>query len=126
MLAIAEMQSLTGEPTAGASLDSAQAIERKLELTTKPVCFVNAWVVIDVLGVDSSVTLGSHMLPLVMFSHYVVSHGTGHLSQGDKVLTGFAVHYDPKGIFETASTVFILLGSGFRKSADVETVRAAR
>lgn len=40
MLAVAEMQSLTGERVSGASLDSIEAIERKLELTTKPVCFV--------------------------------------------------------------------------------------
>ena len=124
MLAVAEMQSLTGERVSGASLASTEAIERKLELTTKPVCFVRAWVIIDVDGVDPSVTRGSHLLPLVMYSHYVVSHGTDQLARGDKVLTGFATHYDPSGIFETAGTVYIMLGSGFRKSAGMETVRA--
>ncbi|WP_423814896.1 DUF6957 family protein [Pseudomonas viridiflava] len=103
MLAVAEMQSLTGERVFGASLASTEAIERKLELTTKPVCFVRAWVIIDVDGVDPSVTQGSHLLPLVMYSHYVVSHGTDQLARGDKVLTGFATHYDPRGIFETAT-----------------------
>lgn len=126
LLAIAEMQGLTGEPIAGASMASAPAIERKLKLTSKSICVVNAWVVIDVLGVDPSVTQGSHLMPMVMYSHYVVSDDTERLARGDTVLSGFATYYDPQGIFETAGTVFILLGSGFRKSADMATVRAAR
>ena len=125
MLAVAEMQSLTGERVSGASLASTGAIERKLELTTKPICFVRAWVVIDVDGVDPSVTRGSHLLPLVMYSHYVVSHGTDQLARGDRVLTRFASHYDPSSIFETAGTVYIMLRSGFRRSSGMETVRAA-
>ncbi|WP_413784073.1 DUF6957 family protein [Pseudomonas amygdali] len=46
--------------------------------------------------------------------------------RGDTVLTGYATQYDARGIFETAGAVYILLGTGFRKSADVDTVRAAR
>lgn len=41
-------------------------------------------------------------------------------------MTGYATHMDPAGIFETVDTGYILLSHGFRKSADIETVRAAR
>lgn len=40
-------------------------------------------------------------------------------------MTGYAIHMDSAGIFETVDTVYILLSHGFRKSADIESVRAA-
>jgi hypothetical protein len=64
LLRIAEMTSLTGEPTAGATISSAQAIEEKLSRTTKPHCIVLAWVVIDVQGADHLVPTGSHLQPV--------------------------------------------------------------
>ncbi|KWS82696.1 hypothetical protein AL051_22730 [Pseudomonas amygdali pv. dendropanacis] len=82
MTSVAEMQSITGERSDGASMATAEAIARKLKLTSKPVCFVIAWVVIDVIGVDPWITEGSHLLPLVMYSHHVVSHSSGQLVQG--------------------------------------------
>lgn len=90
LVRIAEMTSLTGEPTAGATISSAQAIEEKLSRTTKPHCIVLTWVVIDVQGADHLVPTGSHLLPTVMYSHHVVSHSSGQLAQGETVLTGFA------------------------------------
>jgi hypothetical protein len=33
---------------------------------------------------------------------------------------------DPAGIFETIDTAYILLANGFRKSADIETVRSVQ
>lgn len=126
LLRIAEMTSLEGVPTAGATLSSAQAIEEKLSRTTKPHCIVQAWVVIDVQGADHLVPTGIHLLPIVMYSHHVVSHSSGQLAQGETVLTGFATYYDPRGIFETADAVYLLLHQGFRKTAHIDTVRAAR
>lgn len=126
LLPIIEMKSLTGERAAGATLSSVQAVKDKLSRTSKPHCLVLAWVLIDVEGADLEVPTGSHLLPLVLYSHQVVSHSSGRLTQGDEVLTGFATHYDPRGIFETADTVYILLHEGFRKTAHLDTVRAGR
>lgn len=124
--AIVEMQSLTGVRTPGATMASFSAIEEKLALTTKPYCMVLAWVVIDVEGVDPAITHNTHLMPMVMYSHQVVSHSSGQLAQGDCVMTGFATYYDHKGIFETVDAIYILLHQGFRKTAHIDTVRAAQ
>jgi hypothetical protein len=123
---IAKMLCLDGERVSGASMASYAAIEKKLRLTGKPYCVVSAWILIDVEGVDPVVTQGTHLMPAVMYVHHVLSHSSGQLSEGDSVMTGYATYMDPAGIFETVDTVYILLSHGFRKSADIETVRAAQ
>ena len=123
---IAEMLCLDGERVSGASMASEEAIEQKLILTSKPYCVVSAWILIDVAGVDPVVTQGTHLMPTVLYVHHVLSHSSGQLCEGDSVMTGYATYMDPAGIFETVDTVYILLSHGFRKSADVETVRAAQ
>lgn len=123
---IAEMLCLDGERVSGASMASGAAIEQKLRLTSKPYCVVSAWILIDVAGVDPIVTQGTHLMSVVLYAHHVLSHSSGQLSGGDSVMTGYAVYMDPAGIFETVDTVYILLSHGFRKSADIETVRAAQ
>lgn len=123
---IAEMLCLDGVRVSGASMASEAAIEQKLRLTSKPYCVVSAWILIDVEGVDPVVTQGTHLMPTVLYVHHVLSHSGGQLSEGDSVMTGYATYIDPAGIFETIDTVYILLSHGFRKSADIETVRAAQ
>lgn len=82
--------------------------------------------IIDVAGVDPVVTQGTHLMPVVLYAHHVFSQSSGQLSGCDSVMTGYAAYMDPAGIFETVDTVYILLSHGFRKSADIETVRAAQ
>ncbi|RMP42482.1 hypothetical protein ALO95_200302 [Pseudomonas syringae pv. antirrhini] len=41
-------------------------------------------------------------------------------------MTGYATSYREEGIFETPDTVYVLIGNGFRKSADLVTVRGAQ
>ncbi|RMO81223.1 hypothetical protein ALQ34_01952 [Pseudomonas syringae pv. maculicola] len=123
---IAEMLCLDGERVSGASMATKAAIEQKLRLTSKPYCVASAWILIDVAGVDPVITQGTHLKPTVLYVHHVLSHSSGQLSGGDSVMTGYAAYMDPAGIFETVDTVYILLSHGFRKSADIETVRAAQ
>ncbi|MEQ7921247.1 hypothetical protein ABQX22_18775 [Xanthomonas sp. WHRI 1810A] len=123
---IAEMLCLEGERVSGASMASKATIEQKRSLMSKPHCVVSAWILIDVAGVDPVITHGAHLMPTVLYVYHVLSHSSGQLSGGDSVMTGYAVYMDPAGIFETVDTVYLLLSHGFRKSADIETVRAAQ
>ncbi|MDY1046972.1 hypothetical protein SOM55_09180 [Pseudomonas coleopterorum] len=125
LLPIVKIANRAGEPIAGVTMSSAPAVEEKLKRTSKPHCFVLAWIVIDVEEADILAPVGSHLLPMVMYGHHVVFDSTGRLKQGDAVLTQFATYYDARGIFETADTVHILLQQGFRKTAHMDTVRAA-
>lgn len=119
---IAEMLSRDGTLVAGATSHHAAAIERKLDVSGKPWCAVTGWVLIDVLGTEEQ----SWHLPLVMYADQVRFHNLGGNRTGESMLTGFATGYHSECIFETPGTVYILLGQGCRKTADIETVRAAQ
>ncbi len=66
------------------------------------------------------------MLPMIMYAHHVQIDSSRWLRGGDTVMSGFAVSYNQDGVFETAGTIYILMGRGFRKVADATVVRAAQ
>ncbi|WP_413469794.1 DUF6957 family protein [Pseudomonas tremae] len=66
------------------------------------------------------------IIPMVMYAHHAQIDSSHRLRDGDSVMSGFATSYSQNGIFETPSTIYILLGRGLRKSADACTARAAQ
>jgi len=120
-----QMIALEGQHVKGAGPDSACAIEEKFRASGKPWCAVSAWVLIDVVLDVNADPLPKPMLALVMYAHFVQLHSSGRLRTGDTVMTGYATSYRGEGIFETPDTVYVLVGNGFRKCADLVTVRAA-
>jgi len=126
LLPIVEMVALEGDPVPGAGPQDADDIEAKVNVSGKPWCVVSGWVLIDIESAVGAEPLPKPMLPIVMYAHCVHSHTSGSLRVGDTVLSGYATSAYRGGIFETADTLYLLLGNGFRKSADAKTVRAAQ
>lgn len=126
LLPIVEMLALEGNPVPGAGPQNADDIETKVQVSGKPWCVVSAWVLIDIEVAVGTDHLPKPMLPIVMYAHCVHSHSSGSLRVGDTVLSGYATSAYRGGIFETADTLYLLLGNGFRKSAEAKTVRAAQ
>ncbi|WP_235668941.1 DUF6957 family protein [Pseudomonas amygdali] len=126
LLPFFEMISLEGHSMAGASSLAASAIEKKLQVSGKPWCAVSGWILFDVVSADGVVPLPKPMLPMIMYAHHVKIDGSHRLCSGDSVMSGFAVSYNQDGVFETAGTIYILMGRGFRKAADATVVSAAQ
>lgn len=126
LLPFFEMISLDGHSMAGASSLAASAIEEKLRAACKPWCAVSGWILVDVVSADGAVTLPKPMLPMIMYAHHVQLDSSHRLRNGDTVMSGFAVSYNQDGVFETAGTIYILMGRGFREVADATVVRAAQ
>ncbi|PYD17899.1 hypothetical protein DND62_00445 [Pseudomonas syringae pv. pisi] len=126
LLPFFEMISLEGQSMAGASSRAASAIEQKLRASGKPWCAVSGWVLIDMISPDGAVPLPEPMLPMIMYAHHVQIDNSHRLRGGDSVMSGFATSYNQDGVFETAGTIYILMGRGFRKEADASVVRAAQ
>lgn len=131
---------LSGELQEGASSKDISTLEALGANTTKAVCGLYSWIVLDVLGADfnpvsaatktESETEGAGSdksdadparLPLLLCGHYVEHHSRGRFQKGDSVLAGYATQYDGRGIFQTSDTIYILLGKGFRRSATTKS-----
>ncbi|MFJ5298661.1 DUF6957 family protein [Pseudomonas sp. NPDC088368] len=131
---------LSGELQDGASSKDISTLEALGANTTKAVCGLYSWIVLDVPDADlnqasaSTITesgmggAGSDKsdadparLPRLLCGHYVEHHSRGRFRKGDSILAGYATQYDGRGIFQTSDTIYILLGKGFRRSATTKT-----
>lgn len=94
----------------------------------KPFCLVKQWIIADLqLTQDEQRKLSlMGILPTVAYAHEVVQDSRRRFSPGHFVRTNFGVSHDHPCMFETKSTVYLLLGDGVRKPAALSTVFSFR
>lgn len=132
---------LTGELQQGVSPDDASTLKALGASSTKHVCGLYSWIVLDVDDADLTSPMGDASnghdkervesdlpfsekgrLPLLLCGHYVEHHSHSRFAKGASILAGYATSYDGRGIFQTADTIYVLFGKGFRRPATVKTV----
>lgn len=89
-----------------------------------PHCLVRQWIWIDLVMPPSllEVLEREARLPVMLYAHEVVLDSQGRLKQGDWVRTTPMVSFSDGFCFQTRNTVYVLLGNGVRKSAELATV----
>lgn len=94
----------------------------------KPFCLVKQWIIADLqLTQDEQRKLSlMGILPAVVYAHEVVQDSRQRFQPGHWVRTNFGVSHDHPCMFETKSTVYLLLGGGVRKPAALSTVFSFR
>ncbi|MFA0927997.1 hypothetical protein RA263_27175 [Pseudomonas syringae pv. tagetis] len=138
----ADLLSLQGQLLEGVSFDDSATLQALGQRVMKPHCAVYSWIVLDVISASdidnpgSAFTQGGVLdnsseatsrppeLPLVLVAHYVEFHSESRFNKGDSICTDYAVAYDNRGIFETADTIYVLFGKGFRRPAPIEAIRS--
>lgn len=94
----------------------------------KPFCMVKQWIIADLqLTPDEHQKLSSMgILPTVVYAHEVVQDSRQRFAPGHWVRTNFGISHDHPCMFETKSTIYLLLGDGSRKPAALSTVFSFR
>ncbi|ANI34625.1 hypothetical protein AA098_14440 [Pseudomonas sp. JY-Q] len=94
----------------------------------KPYCLVRKWIVADLqlTPVELEQFRSEAVLPLVLFAHEVVRDSRNRFPPGHWVRSNFGISYDHPCVFETGSTLYLLLGDGCRKQASLDTVFSLR
>ncbi|HDS1765467.1 hypothetical protein LU674_017450 [Pseudomonas alloputida] len=94
----------------------------------KPYCLVRKWIVADLqLSQAELERLKSEAVqPLVLFAHEVVRDSRNRFAPGHWVRSNFGISHRQPCMFETRSTVYLLLGDGCRKRATLDTVFSLR
>ncbi|MGH8452466.1 DUF6957 family protein [Pseudomonas sp.] len=97
------------------------------EFPGKPFCVVKQWILIDLIVTaeekDKLTKLG--LLPATLYAHEVVLDSQGRFQPNMWVRSNFGVS-STEYMFETKSTVYLLLGDGVRKKAELSTVFSFR
>lgn len=87
----------------------------------KAFCIVRQWILIDLtVNSDEKEKLtGLGLLPATLFAHEVVLDSKGRFQPQMWVRSNFGKSFTDSCMFETKSTVYLLLGAGLRKEASI-------
>lgn len=87
-------------------------------------CLVRNWIWIDLDVTDEECALleKGGRKPAVVYAHTVVYDSAGRWNPGDFVRTSPLLDFQDGFLFQTSSTVYVLLGGGLRKRAAVDVV----
>ncbi|PKM30014.1 MAG: hypothetical protein CVV07_10095 [Gammaproteobacteria bacterium HGW-Gammaproteobacteria-11] len=114
-----------GEPIQGADL----TLEDAKKLATshpgyKPFRIVRDWIWADLdVGEKIAADLKHQGLqPVMVYAHEVVFDSTHRFAPGNWVRTTPLLGFTSPGIFETTNTVYILLGTGRRKTTSLNAI----
>ncbi|MGF6457910.1 DUF6957 family protein [Pseudomonas frederiksbergensis] len=87
----------------------------------KAFCVVQQWILINLtVNSDEKEKLsGLGLLPATLFAHEIVLDSKGRFQPSMWVRSNFGVSFTEGCMFETNSTVYLLLGAGQRKEASI-------
>ena len=94
----------------------------------KPFCLVKQWIIADLQITKEELQRLSSMglLPIALYAHEVVQDSRRRFPPGHWVRTNFGISHVHPVMFETKSTVYLLLGDGRRKQAGLSTIFSFR
>lgn len=114
-----------GEPRQG-SMDSEEIlIGLVLALyPRKPYCLVEDWTIfnVDVTEEELNKVRAAGHLPLFIFAHKVIKDSRQRFQPGDWVRSSMGISFEDGVMFETKHTVYVLMGLGHEKKADLKTI----
>lgn len=123
--AINELLHGEGVPMLGRDMADAEAISYAQSLPLlKPFCAVRNWIWIDLEMPDAVRTkiMSDGLQPVMIYAHSVVFDSAGRFNPGDWVRSTPLVKLSDGYLFETQNTIYVLIGQGIRKSAQLSTV----
>jgi hypothetical protein len=123
--AVTELLHSDGIPMLGHELSDEEAIAAvRKRFRYAPFCLVRQWIWIDLVMPDAVLEdlKRSGRQPVMLYAHEVVSDSQRRFQPGGWVRSTPLVSFYDGCFFQTLNTVYVLLGHGVRKSADLSTV----
>ncbi|SFO95100.1 DUF6957 family protein [Pseudomonas borbori] len=116
-----------GEVIPGIEMSWEQARDRVLlsdHSCWVPYCIVRDWIWIDLILTDQEreQLQAAGQQPVVMYSHSVLFDSNRRFDVGDWVRTSPLVTFTEGCFFRTRNSLYVLVGDGVRKRADLSTV----
>lgn len=120
--AASELFSTTGEPRSGSG-ESQEALIHiaQTRFPNKGFCIDQQWTIVRAIASDGDLTkIHAHgYLPLFVFAEKVILDSRGHFDYGNWVRSTMAISFQDGYLFETKNTVYVLVGDGDEKSANL-------
>jgi hypothetical protein len=123
--AVTDLLHGAGETMLGHEFTNEEAVARVREqFPGKPFCLVRDWIWIDLSMPDSvrAALERTARQPVMLYAHQVVQDSLWRFAPGDWVRSTPLVAFTEGCFFETGNSVYVLLGHGVRKTAELSTV----
>jgi hypothetical protein len=123
--AVTELLHGDGIPMLGRELSDEDAIASvRQRFVYGSYCLVRQWIWIDLVMPDAVLEdlKRSGRQPVMLYAHEVVSDSQRRFHPGEWVRSTPLVVFSDGCFFQTRNTVYVLLGKGIRKSAELSTV----
>lgn len=114
-----------GEPMLGGELTIEEAISLgESEAQNKPIRVVQEWIWADlaVSETEAKALEAQGFQPVMVYAHEVMYDSSYKFEKGFWVRTTPLLRFTPPCIFETANTIYILVGEGKRKTASLNAM----
>lgn len=114
-----------GQPMPGSIMTNEQALAHmRQHFPRTEFCLVRDWIWLDfdVTDEQSAMLAKTHRQPAIIYAHTVVYDSARRWDVGDFVRTSPLYELHDGFLFQTFSTMYVLLGDGLRKRASLETV----
>lgn len=110
-------------PGAKVSQDEAVRIARERHPYSE-YCLISdwRWIDLDVTSAQLNELTRTNRQPVVIYAHTVIYDSQRRWDVGDFVRTSYLHKFEQGFIFQTLSTVYILIGDGIRTRASLETL----
>jgi hypothetical protein len=110
-------------PGAKVSQDEAVRIVRERHPYSE-YCLISdwRWIDLDVTSAQLNELTRTNRQPVVIYAHTVIYDSQRRWDVGDFVRTSYLHKFEQGFIFQTLSTVYILMGDGIRTRASLETL----
>ncbi|HEP9162045.1 TPA: hypothetical protein VDV10_006165 [Pseudomonas aeruginosa] len=122
---IARLLYLPGAPMAGCELTNDEALAWiSNQILLKPYCLVRHWIWLDLNMSDSALQelQESGRKPAMLYAGQVIFDSKRRFEPGRWVRSTPLVSFSDKCLFETANTVYVLLGVGSRKTTELSAI----
>ena len=103
----------------GTRVDLVQAAHERF--SGKAFCLVQRWILVE-LPPEEVEPLPNGIAPMVIFAHDVIHDSRRRFAPRPWVRSTYAVSFEHPCMFETRSTIYLLVGDGYRKQAKLELV----
>jgi hypothetical protein len=123
LLDLAKLFMQQGQVLLGSELSPDALIEMAHSINPqKRYCIVRDWFYVDLLVTDTELRVLNEMgfNPSILLSSNVVQDESGRFSAGGWVRSGYLVDFSRGYIFETSNTLYLLMGTGFRKQLSLD------
>ena len=120
-----ELFNTRGESRSGSG-ETQEALIRivKARFPNKGFCIVQQWTIVRAIASDEDLTkIHVHgQLPLFVFAEKVILDSRGRFDYGNWVRSTMAISFQDGFLFETKNTVYVLMGDGDEKSANLAAI----